>query len=109
MPEPRSQLDLLTEVTSLGRRDDVLVVLPTYNEADNIEPITAAILEQGPRLLVVDDGSPDGTGVPIVFKDREAGDSKMSTDIAIEAMRLVTMWGLGRLVGRLPWPSREIV
>jgi dolichol-phosphate mannosyltransferase len=40
------------------------VVLPTYNEADNLRPIAAAILAQlpGASLLVVDDGSPDGTG-----------------------------------------------
>src|SRR3981081_1203085 len=41
-----------------------LVVLPTYNERDNIEPIVAAILGQSPdfEVLVVDDNSPDGTG-----------------------------------------------
>jgi dolichol-phosphate mannosyltransferase len=41
-----------------------LVVLPTYNELQNIEPILAAILSQAPDLevLVVDDNSPDGTG-----------------------------------------------
>lgn len=40
------------------------VVLPTYNEADNLRPIAAAILDAlpGATLLVVDDGSPDGTG-----------------------------------------------
>jgi dolichol-phosphate mannosyltransferase len=40
------------------------VVLPTYNEADNLAGIAAAILEHlpGATLLVVDDGSPDGTG-----------------------------------------------
>jgi dolichol-phosphate mannosyltransferase len=40
------------------------VVLPTYNERENLPPIAAAILEQLPRatLLVVDDSSPDGTG-----------------------------------------------
>jgi len=40
------------------------VVVPTYNEADNIRTISAAILESlpGATLLVVDDGSPDGTG-----------------------------------------------
>jgi dolichol-phosphate mannosyltransferase len=39
-------------------------VLPTYNERDNIEPIVAAVLSQGPDFdaLVVDDNSPDGTG-----------------------------------------------
>ena len=42
----------------------VWVVLPTYNEADNVRSIGAAILEilPGATLLVVDDGSPDGTG-----------------------------------------------
>jgi dolichol-phosphate mannosyltransferase len=41
-----------------------LVVLPTYNERENIEPILTAILSQSPELdvLVVDDNSPDGTG-----------------------------------------------
>ena len=40
------------------------VVLPTYNEAENLPGIAAAILEAlpGATLLVVDDSSPDGTG-----------------------------------------------
>ncbi len=40
------------------------VVLPTYNEAENLPSIAAAILAAVPSstLLVVDDGSPDGTG-----------------------------------------------
>lgn len=41
---------------------ETLVVLPTYNEVENLEPIVAAILEHDYRVLVVDDGSPDGTG-----------------------------------------------
>lgn len=42
----------------------VCVVLPTYNERENLEPIVRAILTALPetQLLVVDDGSPDGTG-----------------------------------------------
>ena len=42
----------------------ILVIIPTYNEKDNIEPLVVAIHEQQPelRILVVDDGSPDGTG-----------------------------------------------
>jgi dolichol-phosphate mannosyltransferase len=45
------------------------LILPTYNEAENIEAIVAAASEvlaraapEGFRVLVVDDGSPDGTG-----------------------------------------------
>lgn len=40
-----------------------LVVVPTYNEAANIEPLVQSVLAQGPfGVLVVDDSSPDGTG-----------------------------------------------
>ena len=41
-----------------------LVIIPTYNERENISRIIQAVLSQDPRLevLVVDDGSPDGTG-----------------------------------------------
>lgn len=42
----------------------VIVVMPTYNERENIEAITKAVLANGPEwhILVVDDNSPDGTG-----------------------------------------------
>jgi dolichol-phosphate mannosyltransferase len=44
--------------------DRALVIVPTYNEKDNIPRLIPAILSQDPSLdvLVVDDGSPDGTG-----------------------------------------------
>jgi dolichol-phosphate mannosyltransferase len=38
--------------------------------------------------------------VPIVFRDRQRGDSKMDMRITMEAMALVTRWGLGRLFRR---------
>jgi dolichol-phosphate mannosyltransferase len=41
------------------------LVLPTYNEAENLEPVIAAALANLPgsaQVLVVDDNSPDGTG-----------------------------------------------
>jgi dolichol-phosphate mannosyltransferase len=43
----------------------VVVVLPTYNERENLERIAEAILAALPEanLLVVDDSSPDGTGI----------------------------------------------
>jgi dolichol-phosphate mannosyltransferase len=42
--------------------DRVTVVIPTYNERENLPHIAAAVTHQGYRLLVVDDSSPDGTG-----------------------------------------------
>jgi Glycosyltransferases involved in cell wall biogenesis len=47
------------------RTADVWVILPTYNEAENLERIVGAVLENMPesrRVLIVDDNSPDGTG-----------------------------------------------
>ena len=44
------------------------LILPTYNEAENIEPLVRALLPQlasaglEHTVLVVDDNSPDGTG-----------------------------------------------
>jgi dolichol-phosphate mannosyltransferase len=42
---------------------NVLIVTPTYNERENLPVLAAGVLKhEGTRLLVVDDGSPDGTG-----------------------------------------------
>lgn len=41
---------------------DVLVVIPTYNERENLEGLVRAVLSHQARVLVVDDNSPDGTG-----------------------------------------------
>jgi dolichol-phosphate mannosyltransferase len=42
----------------------VLIIVPTYNERDNIETIIDRVLQSVPdaNILVADDGSPDGTG-----------------------------------------------
>ncbi|MDP9178429.1 MAG: glycosyltransferase, partial [Gemmatimonadota bacterium] len=44
--------------------EKALVIVPTYNERDNVSQIVPAILSQDTSLdvLIVDDGSPDGTG-----------------------------------------------
>jgi dolichol-phosphate mannosyltransferase len=44
--------------------DRALVIVPTYNERANIAKLIESVLAQDPRLdiLIVDDGSPDGTG-----------------------------------------------
>src|SRR5690349_19668911 len=53
-----------TPPASTGPDTGTWVVLPTYNEAENLTGIAEAILAAlpGSTLLVVDDGSPDGTG-----------------------------------------------
>jgi dolichol-phosphate mannosyltransferase len=57
--------------------EKALVIVPTYNERDNITRIVPAILEQDPSLevLVVDDGSPDGTGT--VVEGMAAADARI--------------------------------
>ncbi|WP_405717929.1 polyprenol monophosphomannose synthase [Streptomyces sp. NBC_01537] len=47
-----------------GPLGTVLVIIPTYNEADNIKPIVARVRSAVPdaHILVADDNSPDGTG-----------------------------------------------
>lgn len=40
----------------------VTVCLPTYDERENLEPMVRALGEHGVGVLVIDDGSPDGTG-----------------------------------------------
>jgi dolichol-phosphate mannosyltransferase len=49
-----------------------LVIIPTYNEKENISAIIDAVfaLNQGFHVLVIDDGSPDGTAA--IVKDRMA-------------------------------------
>jgi dolichol-phosphate mannosyltransferase len=74
----------------LGRGAGAWVVLPTYDEADNICPVTAAILEALPaaRLLVVDDGSPDGTG--------RLADALAAADPRIQVRHRRAKQGLGK-------------
>lgn len=66
-----------------------LVVLPTYNEILNIEPMLRAIREVVPseHILVVDDGSPDGTANRAEEIGAELGQ--------IEVLRRSTKSGLG--------------
>ncbi len=60
--ERQSILDPLDPNATITRPTDVMVVIPTYNEAENIGAITGAVRSHGFRVLIVDDGSPDGTG-----------------------------------------------
>jgi dolichol-phosphate mannosyltransferase len=69
---------------------DAWVVLPTYNEAENLEAIATAILASLPAatLLVVDDGSPDGTG--------EIADRLAAADPRVRVLHRRAKAGLGR-------------
>jgi dolichol-phosphate mannosyltransferase len=55
----------------------VLVVIPTYNEAENVGPITARIRAAVPtaHILIADDNSPDGTGQ--IADDLAAADDQL--------------------------------
>lgn len=57
--------------------DRVLVIIPTYNEAENLPRIVPRVLEQGDNVdvLVVDDASPDGTGR--IADDLAAGEPRV--------------------------------
>jgi dolichol-phosphate mannosyltransferase len=57
--------------------EKALVIVPTFNERENIIRLIDAVLSQDPCLevLVVDDGSPDGTGA--LVREREVGDSRV--------------------------------
>jgi dolichol-phosphate mannosyltransferase len=67
----------------------VLVVVPTYNERDNLGPIVARVRAAVPQahLLVADDGSPDGTG--------EAADALASADPHVHVLHRGRKEGLG--------------
>ena len=71
-------------------QQDALVIIPTYNELDNLEAITAAALANLPRadVLVVDDNSPDGTG--------QKADALAAADPRIHVLHREAKQGLGR-------------
>jgi dolichol-phosphate mannosyltransferase len=69
---------------------NVLIVVPTYNERENLPVLAAGVLKHdGYRLLVVDDGSPDGTGA---VADRLAAEHPGRVDV----MHRTGQRGLGR-------------
>lgn len=67
-----------------------LVVVPTYNERENLLQILPAILGVDPRLdvLVVDDGSPDGTG--------QLADEFAAGEPRVHVLHRTSKQGLGR-------------
>jgi len=69
--------------------EKALVIMPTYNESANLSQIVPLVLEQDPRIdvLVVDDGSPDGTG--------EIADSIAQTNSRVSVLHREKKLGLG--------------
>ncbi|MEX2290906.1 MAG: polyprenol monophosphomannose synthase [Mycobacteriales bacterium] len=69
--------------------DRVLVVVPTYNEKDNVEIIGSRLFASvpGAHLLVVDDNSPDGTG--------QIADAMAAADDRVHVLHRTGKTGLG--------------
>lgn len=69
--------------------EPVLVVIPTYNERENLEPIVKRLHDALPKahVLVVDDGSPDGTG--------ELADTLAAADQRVQVLHRTEKAGLG--------------
>jgi dolichol-phosphate mannosyltransferase len=69
---------------------DVLVLIPTYNEIESIASLLARVRAAVPEadVLVIDDGSPDGTG--------DLVDAAAATDPAVSVLHRTAKDGLGR-------------
>ena len=91
MTDPQPDRTDVEPAPGRATRERVWIVLPTYNEAENVEPMAAA----DPRgrcpaatVLVVDDGSPDGTG--------QLADALAAADPRIRVRHRPLKQGLGR-------------
>jgi dolichol-phosphate mannosyltransferase len=71
------------------KTESVLIIVPTYNEVDNIEKLLPRILKQDPRIdvLVVDDNSPDGTA--------DVVEKMIRKESRIQLMKRESKMGLG--------------
>jgi dolichol-phosphate mannosyltransferase len=67
--------------------DGVLVVLPTFNEVENLERVVGGVRHLGHDVLIVDDASPDGTG--------ELADRLAAADKGVRVVHRARKLGLG--------------
>jgi dolichol-phosphate mannosyltransferase len=69
---------------------DTLIIIPTYNERDNVRAIAEAVFKSSPDVdvLLVDDNSPDGTGV--------IADQMAAADSRVKVLHRAEKNGLGR-------------
>ncbi|MFH1529566.1 MAG: polyprenol monophosphomannose synthase [Pseudomonadota bacterium] len=74
----------------MDREHEVLIIIPTYNERENLSALLEAVFVQVPEVdvLVVDDASPDGTG--------EIADELARRDPRIHVMHRTEKEGLGK-------------
>jgi dolichol-phosphate mannosyltransferase len=84
MSEPR-----LTERRSPPT--EALVVMPTYNERENLERVVSGVRHLGHDVLIVDDASPDGTG--------ELADDLAAADPGVRVLHRERKLGLGTAYG----------
>jgi len=72
-----------------GKMNKALIIVPTYDEKENIRSLVGAVLEKDSRLeiLIVDDNSPDGTG--------ELADRMSEQDSRVHALHRQGKLGLG--------------
>jgi dolichol-phosphate mannosyltransferase len=77
------------EQRSFGPLGKVLVIIPTYNEAENIKPIVKRVRTAVPdaHVLIADDNSPDGTG--------KLADELAATDGQVHVLHRPGKEGLG--------------
>jgi dolichol-phosphate mannosyltransferase len=66
---------------------EVLVVLPTFNEKDNLERVVGGVRHLGHDILIVDDASPDGTG--------EIADRLAESDPGVRVLHRERKLGIG--------------
>jgi dolichol-phosphate mannosyltransferase len=90
MPDPTPTAATVAAPRPPTTGSGVWVIMPTYNEAENIGPMAAGILAvlPGATLLVVDDESPDGTG--------RLADALAAADPRVRVRHRPVKQGLGR-------------
>jgi dolichol-phosphate mannosyltransferase len=66
---------------------EAMVVMPTYNERENLERVVSGVRHLGHDVLIVDDASPDGTG--------ELADDLAAADPAVRVLHRERKLGLG--------------
>lgn len=63
-PASEGSADVMARTSGARANEDVLILVPTYDERENLPLLVDAVLERlpGAHILVIDDASPDGTG-----------------------------------------------